>query len=114
MGWFVQYRGRYETVVDVESLIVDADMAALRFHEAAWAATEDDEGPPDPTSLSDRALYSVLSYDDRDLPRSARDAIRDEGRRRGLIVDSLERLFAVMLLAGLSAIWFVIGWFLLA
>ncbi|HET9672742.1 MAG TPA: hypothetical protein VFQ40_07830, partial [Actinomycetota bacterium] len=37
-----RYRGRCETVVDTESLIVDADIAALRFHEAAWAATERD------------------------------------------------------------------------
>jgi hypothetical protein len=100
-------------VVEAESLIVAADMAALRFHEAAWAATERDADPPDPTSLSDRALYSILGYDERDLPGSMRDAIREEGRRRGMIVDGLERLFAVMLVAGLSAIWFVVGWLLL-
>jgi hypothetical protein len=97
-----------------ESLIVDADMTALGFHEAAWEARDQHGPPPDASALSDRALYTVLRYPEPDLPSEAREALRDECRRRGIMTSAIEAALGVALLAFLAIAGLVIGWLLFA
>jgi len=96
-----------------ESLIVRADMSAFEFHEAAWEACE--EGTrPDPAILSDRALYVVMQYEDRDLPSAAREALEAECRHRGLFPDPVDRLLGLGLIAFVAVSGFATGWMLFA
>jgi hypothetical protein len=97
-----------------EASIIDADMLALVYREDAWVASERRAPPPDPTRLSDRALWSVLRYDEGDLPRQARQAIANEYRRRRLMAAGFGRFFAVVVLAGLSLFWLVVAWVVFA
>ena len=99
---------------NAETVIVQADMSAFEFHEAAWDACHTEAPPPDPSILSDRALYVVMKYEDRDLPSDTHEALEQEYRRRGLVVDVIERLFGLGLMAVLAISWFVIGWVLFA
>ena len=96
-----------------ESLIIDADMTALSFHEAAWEASDRHAPPPDASTLSDRALYTVLRYPERDLPSETREALHVECRRRGIVTSVVERLLGVGLLALVAVAGLVIGWLLL-
>jgi hypothetical protein len=97
-----------------ESVIVRADMSAFEFHEAAWDASQREAPPPDPCTLSDRALYIVMRYEERDLPSAAVEALEAECRRRGILIDVVERLigFGLMAIVALSGIF--IGWMLFA
>jgi hypothetical protein len=99
---------------NLESVIVEADMSAFEFHEAAWDACGSEEPPPDPSALSDRALYVVMRYEDRDLPSETQQALEVECRRRGLLPDVIERLLGMALMAVLVISWLVIGWMLFA
>ncbi|MGH2679292.1 MAG: hypothetical protein ACRDG8_02230 [Actinomycetota bacterium] len=99
---------------NAETVLVHADMSAFDFHEAAWEALERHAPPPDPTTLSDRALYVVMRYEERDLPSEALDALEDECRRRGIISTLVERLLAVGLMALLAISGVVIAWMLFA
>jgi hypothetical protein len=98
---------------NAESLIVRADMSAFEFHEAAWEACA--EGTrPDPSTRSDRALYVVMQYEDRDLPSAAREALQVECRHRGLFPDPVDRLLGLGIIAFIAISGFVIGWMLFA
>lgn len=97
---------------NAESTIVQADMSAFEFHEAAWEAREGRTGQPDPATLSDRALYVVMRYEERDLPSDSVRALEAECRRRGLVPDVIERVLGLGLLAILAISGFVIGWIL--
>jgi hypothetical protein len=97
-----------------ESVIVLADMSAFEFHEAAWEASLREAPPPDPSTLSDRALYVVMRYEDRDLPSEAVEVLEAECRRRGLLVDVIERLIGMALMAVVAISGLAIGWFLFA
>lgn len=101
-------------IASPESLIVDADMSALWFHEAAWEASDRHAPPPDASTLSDRALYTVLRYPERDLPSESRDALQEECRRRGIVTSGLERWLGVGLMAVVAISGLVISWLLLA
>jgi hypothetical protein len=91
-----------------ESLIVRADMSAFEFHEAAWEACEGGTRA-DPATLSDRALYVVMKYDDQDLPSDAREALEAECRHRGLVPDPVERLLGLGVIAFIAISGFAIG-----
>lgn len=91
-----------------ESLIVRADMSAFEFHEAAWEACERGT-QPDPATLSDRALYVVMRYEDQDLPSDAREALEAECRHRGLVPDPVERLLGLGIIAFIAISGFAIG-----
>jgi hypothetical protein len=91
-----------------ESLIVRADMSAFEFHEAAWEACEGG-ARPDPATLSDRALYVVMKYEDQDLPSDARQALEAECRHRGLVPDRVERLLGLGVIAFIAISGFAIG-----
>lgn len=99
---------------NAESVIVRADMSAFEFHEAAWDACHREAPPPDPSSLSDRALYVVMRFEDQDLPSDAHVALEAEYRRRGLVPDVIERVLGLGLMAILVISGFVIGWTLFA
>ena len=102
---------------NTESVIVEADMTAFEFFEAAWRAEDRDEGPPDPADLSDRALHVVLSYpvEELPLPTAATQAVELEGRRRGLLLShALERPIALAAMAVLSLVAIVVAWLLLS
>ena len=94
-----------------ESLIVRADMSAFEFSEAAWEACEDGTRP-DPAILSDRALYVVMQYEDRDLPSAAREALKEECRHRGLLPDPVDRVLGLAFIAFITISGFAIGWML--
>jgi hypothetical protein len=96
-----------------ESVIVRASMTALEYRESAWRAHRGHAPPPQPSPLSDRALYAIMAYEDRDLPPAAHGALEAECQRRGLSASFIDRLitFAVLALPGLVGI--VIGWVLL-
>jgi hypothetical protein len=97
-----------------ESLIVRADMSAFEFHEAAWEASLKEAPPPDPSVLSDQALYVVMRYEERDLPSDALAALEAECRRRGILVDVVERLVGFGLMAILAISGLAICWMLFA
>lgn len=97
-----------------ESVLVRADMSAFEFHEAAWDASDREEPPPDPSTLSDRALHVVMQYEDRDLPSDTHVALEAEYRRRGLVVDVVERLLGLGLMAIIAVSGLIIGWMLFA
>jgi hypothetical protein len=99
---------------NAEALIVRADMSAFEFHEAAWDACHKEAPPPDPSSLSDRALYVIMRFEDRDLPSDAHVALEAEYRRRGLVPDVIERLLGLGLMVVLAISGSVIGWTLFA
>jgi hypothetical protein len=94
-----------------ESLIVRADMSAFEFHEAAWEACEGGTRP-DPSTLSDRALYVVMHYEDRDLPSAAREALKEECRHRGLLPDPIDRLIGLGVITFIAISGLAIGWML--
>jgi hypothetical protein len=93
---------------------VRADMSAFEFHEAAWEASFREAPPPDPSTLSDRALYVVMRYEDRDLPSAAHEALEAECRRRGILLDVFERLIGMALMAIVAISGLAIGWVLFA
>ena len=99
---------------NADAAIVGADMSAFEFHEAAWEASLGEAPPPDPSTLSDRALYVVMRYEDRDLPSEAVEVLEAECRRRGLLVDVIERLIGMALMAVVAISGLAIGWFLFA
>jgi hypothetical protein len=99
---------------NAESMIVRADMSAFEFHEAAWEASQEGTTQPDPATLSDRALYVVMEYEDRDLPSDTHEALEAECRHRGLFPDAVDRLLGVGLMAFVAISGFVIGWVLFA
>jgi hypothetical protein len=99
---------------NAESMIVRADMSAFEFHEAAWEANQEGTTQPDPATLSDRTLYVVMRYEERDLPSDSVRALEAEYRRRGLVPDVIERVLGLGLLAILAISGFVIGWTLFA
>jgi hypothetical protein len=99
---------------NADALIVRADMSAFEFHEAAWQAREGRTSPPDPSGLSDRALYVVMRYEERDLPSDSVRALEAECRRRGLLPDAFDRLLGLGLIAFVAISGFVIGWILFA
>lgn len=91
---------------------VRADMSAFDFHEAAWEASIREAPPPDPSTLSDRALYVMMRYEDRDLPSAAYKVLEAECRRRGILLDVVERVIGFGLMAVLAISGLVIGWML--
>jgi hypothetical protein len=99
---------------NADAAIVGADMSAFEFHEAAWEASFREAPPPDPSTLSDRALYVVMRYEDRDLPSEAVEVLEAECRRRGLLVDVIERLIGMALMSVVAISGLAIGWVLFA
>lgn len=99
---------------NADSVIVRADMSAFEFHEAAWEASFREAPPPDPSTLSDRALYIVMRYEDRDLPSDAHEVLEAECRRRGILLDVVERLIGLAMMAVIAMSGIVIGWMLFA
>jgi hypothetical protein len=97
---------------NADSVIVGADMSAFEFHEAAWEASLREAPPPDPSILSDRALYIMMRYEDRDLPSAAHQVLEAECRRRGILLDVVERVIGFGLMAVLAISGLVIGWIL--
>lgn len=96
-----------------ESVTVRASVSALEYREAAWRAHGGHAPPPEPSPLSDRALYAIMEYGESDLPPAAHGALEAECQRRGLSASFNDRLitFAVLAVLGLGGI--VIGWVLL-
>jgi len=99
---------------NADAAIVRADMSAFEFHEAAWEASLREAPPPDPSILSDRALYVVMRYEDRDLPSAAHRVLEAECRRRGILLDVFERLIGMALMAIVAISGLAIGWMLFA
>jgi hypothetical protein len=96
-----------------ESVIVRASMTALEYRESAWRAHRGHAPPPEPSPLSDRALYAIMAYEERDLPPAAQSALEAECQRRGLLAGFVDRLITVAVLALLGLVGIVIGWVLL-
>ncbi len=96
-----------------ESVIVRASMSALEYREAAWRAHGGDAPPPEPSPLSDRALYTIMGYGESDLPPAAQGALEAECQRRGLSAGFTDRLMTLAVLAVLGLGGIVIGWVLL-
>jgi hypothetical protein len=113
-GWRVRRSWRFAMVRSADASIVRADMSAFEFHEAAWDASDREAPPPDPSTLSDRALYVVMRYEERDLPSDTVEVLEAECRRRGLLVDVVERLIGLGLMAVVAISGLVIGWMLFA
>jgi hypothetical protein len=105
---------RFLMASNAESVIVRADMSAFEYHEAAWEAREGRTPPPDPSTLSDRALYVVMRYEERDLPSDSVQALEAECRRRGLLPDAFDRVLGLGLLAVVAISGSVTGWMLIA
>jgi hypothetical protein len=97
-----------------DAAIVRADMSAFEFHEAAWEASLREAPLPDPSTLSDRALYVVMRYEDRDLPSAAHEVLEAECRRRGILLDVFERLIGMAMMANNAISGLAIGWMLFA
>ncbi len=95
-----------------ESVIVRASMRALEYREEAWEAHDRHVAPPDPSLLSDRALYAVSQYDGPDLPTGTHEALEAECKRRGLAHDRSNQITVLVMLAlmglGGALIWWVL------
>jgi hypothetical protein len=104
---------------NAESVDAGALMGATRYHKAAWHAFERDAPPPDPSSLSDRALIAMmqamLQYETPGLllPADASAAVESEWRRRGLSAEPADRVVATVVLALAGVSGTLIGWSLL-
>jgi hypothetical protein len=103
---------------DAQTLLVRADLSALEFREAAWAAADPaghhSAREPDPSGLSDRALVAALRYEERDLPRRSRRALKEEWSRRSTMRGGLAPLIAVAMMALVGGGGLIAGWFLFA
>jgi hypothetical protein len=95
-----------------ESILVEASMSALEYHEAAWDAHDQEAHPPDPAGMSDEALDAVLHYDARDLPTEARRVIEQEWQRRRPAGSRTDEVVMFAVLAMLGASGASIGWVL--
>ncbi len=62
--------------------VIEADVAALEYHEAAWDAEAQAVPPPDASTLSDLALQAIAHYENGELPLGAREAVQREVFRR--------------------------------
>jgi hypothetical protein len=97
-----------------------AVMSATRYQDAAWIAFDLGSGPPDPSSLPDRALTAIVlamvQYETPSLllPVDADLAVEREWRRRGLSPEPTDRIVASAVLALAAVSGVVIGWALLA
>ena len=95
--------------------VVEADVSALEFREAAWSADEEGRGSPDASALSDPALFAVLRYSRSDLPSTASSAVEAEAARRGLIASLADRwvplaALAVLVISGLVTVGELLIW----
>ena len=103
-----------------ESVDAGAVMSATRYQHAAWIAFDLGSGPPDPSSLTDRALTAIvlamMQYETPSLllPVDANVAVESEWRRRGLSPEPTDRAVATAVLALAALSGAVIGWALLA
>ena len=73
---------------------IDADVAALEYHEAAWDAHARELSPPDASAPSDLALEAIVHYEKGELPLGAREALEREvvhrfGGPRDRVTDAL-------------------------
>lgn len=98
-----------------EDVVVEADVSALEFMEAAWSADEDGRASPDASALSDPALFAVLRYSRSDLPSSASSAVEAEASRRGMIATWADRwvplaVLAVLVGSGLTIVGELLIW----
>lgn len=104
---------------NAESIDAGAVGSATRYHEAAWLAFERGAAPPDPSSLSDRALIAMvramMQYETPSLllPIHANVVVEQEWRRRGLAPGSVDRLIAAAMLAIAAIGGTVVGWVVL-
>ena len=62
--------------------LIEADVTALEYCEAAWDAHDRGLPPPDASVLSDLALEAIKHYGEQELPLDARKAVVDEVKRR--------------------------------
>ena len=95
--------------------VVEADVSALEFREAAWSADGEGRGSPDASALSDPALFAVLRDSRSDLPSTASSAVEAEAARRGLIASLADRwvplaLLAVLVISGLVTVGELLIW----
>jgi hypothetical protein len=88
-------------------------VTALEYRESAWRAHRGHASPPEPSPLSDRALYAIMAYEECDLPPAAHGALEAECQRRGLSAGFIDRLSTFALLALLGLVGIIIGWVLL-
>ena len=105
---------------NAESVDAGAVVSATRYQDAAWIAFDLGFGPPDPSSLPDRALTAIVlamrQYETPSLllPVDANLAVEREWRRRGLSPEPIDRVVASVVLALAAVSGAVIGWALLA
>jgi hypothetical protein len=98
-----------------EDVVVEADVSALEFMEAAWSADEEGRTSPDASALSDPALFAVLRYARSDLPSSASAAVEAEATRRGMIATWADRwvplaMLGMIVLSGLAIVGELLIW----
>jgi hypothetical protein len=62
--------------------LIEADVTALEYCEAAWDACDRELPAPDASVLSDLALDAIKHYGEHELPLDARKAVADEVKRR--------------------------------
>ncbi|MGZ8602609.1 MAG: hypothetical protein ACXWXN_08835 [Actinomycetota bacterium] len=99
---------------DLQS-VIDAEMAALEFQEAAWRARQHEAPPPDASALPDLAIEAILRYEKADLPGDAKLAVVAEATRRwGFLTDRLTRWLAwgavvMPAVGGAVAVWILLG-----
>ena len=58
--------------------VIEAGVAALEYHEAAWDAQNRELSPPDASALSGLALEAIVHYESGVLPLGAREAVERE------------------------------------
>jgi hypothetical protein len=97
-----------------ESLI-EADVAALEYHEAAWDALDRELSPPDAAALSALTREAIVHYESGALPISAREAIeREVVRRYGGPRDGVTDALALAALTLCTSAGGTVVWVLLA
>jgi len=62
--------------------LIEADITALEYCEAAWDAYDRELPPPDASVLSDLALDAIKHYGEHELPLDAMKVVADEVKRR--------------------------------
>ena len=80
--------------------LIEADVAALEYCEAAWDAYDRESSPPDASVLSDLALDAINHYGEHELPLDAMKVVAYEVKRR--LRASSDRVSDALALAALT------------
>jgi hypothetical protein len=88
--------------------VVDVEMQALEYLEAAWEADREGSPPPDIEGLPDPVVGALARYEDGDLPLEAQRTVQVEVDRRAgeMRIDrALAWLTILLVLAAGALIW---------